>query len=152
MKIVCLIIFFFILNESWAAKRKEKRAVFKGKTEIDNPFSLRDPFKSQLKVIKTKKELTSGIVRNGIYTNVQELPELRVDDIIVKGVIVGKKRRAFVSKGKGKTIHVLREGKKFENERLELKAILPGGLIFVEKMSNVYGEEEYLETVVPISK
>ena len=34
----------------------------------------------------------------------------------------------------------------------EIKAILPGGLILAEKVVNIYGETEYLETVIPISK
>jgi hypothetical protein len=33
-----------------------------------------------------------------------------------------------------------------------LRAILPGGLVLVEKNTNIYGEDEYLETVIPLSK
>ena len=41
---------------------------------------------------------------------------------------------------------------KIGEDGAELKAILPGGIIVVEKIVNVYGQEEYLETVIPISK
>jgi type IV pilus assembly protein PilP len=41
---------------------------------------------------------------------------------------------------------------KLGENNAELRAILPGGLILVEKNINIYGEEEYLETVIPIVK
>jgi hypothetical protein len=34
----------------------------------------------------------------------------------------------------------------------DIKAILPGGIILVEKVTNIYGEDEFLETVIPISE
>ena len=52
----------------------------------------------------------------------------------------------------GKQQLILREGMKIGKSNAELKAILPGGVIFVEKITNVYNEIEYLETVIPISK
>jgi hypothetical protein len=51
-----------------------------------------------------------------------------------------------------KKIIIFKEGAKIGAEAAELKAILPGGIVLVEKITNVYGEEEYLETVIPISK
>jgi hypothetical protein len=33
----------------------------------------------------------------------------------------------------------------------DVKAILPGGIILVEKIRNVYDQDEYLETVLPVS-
>ena len=51
-----------------------------------------------------------------------------------------------------KIVVILREGMKIGADQAELKAILPGGIILVEKITNVYGEEEYLETVIPISR
>ncbi len=52
----------------------------------------------------------------------------------------------------GRSIVILREGAKIGEDGAELKAIMPGGVILVEKIINVYGQEEYLETVIPISK
>ena len=36
-------------------------------------------------------------------------------------------------------------------DNAEIKAILPGGIVVVEKIRNVYNQEEYLETIIPIS-
>ena len=46
---------------------------------------------------------------------------------------------------------MLREGMKLGPERAELKAILPGGIVVVEKIKNIYNQEEYLETVIPVT-
>ena len=75
-----------------------------------------------------------------------------MDNIKLVGVLIGKERRALVSSQGGKSIIILKEGMKIAEEGAELKAILPGGIILVEKIVNVYGQEEYLETVIPISK
>ena len=58
----------------------------------------------------------------------------------------------MVKNGDGGPIIILKEGMKIGEDGAELKAILPGGIILVEKIVNVYGQEEYLETVIPISK
>jgi type IV pilus assembly protein PilP len=52
----------------------------------------------------------------------------------------------------GKDVIILKEGMKIGQDEAELKAILPGGIVLVEKIVNVYGQEEFLETVIPISK
>ena len=41
---------------------------------------------------------------------------------------------------------------KIGRDKIEVKAILPGGMILVEKITNIYGDDEYIETVIPISK
>jgi type IV pilus assembly protein PilP len=66
--------------------------------------------------------------------------------------MVGKERRALARVAGRPDVLVLREGMKLGRDNAELKAILPGGIILVEKLVNVYGEEEYLETVIPISQ
>jgi len=58
----------------------------------------------------------------------------------------------MVKDGEKAGIIILKEGMKIGDDGAELKAILPGGIILVEKIVNVYGQEEYLETVIPISK
>ncbi len=70
----------------------------------------------------------------------------------VVGVLIGRERRAMVKSGDGGSIIILKEGMKIGEDGAELKAILPGGIILVEKIVNVYGQEEYLETVIPISR
>ena len=52
---------------------------------------------------------------------------------------------------KGAT-HTVKEGMTLGPNDAEIKAILPGGIILAEKVVNIYGETEYLETVIPISK
>ena len=48
--------------------------------------------------------------------------------------------------------YTVKEGDTLGENKAKLRAILPGGIILVEKTTNIYGQEEYLETVVPISK
>jgi hypothetical protein len=149
------IIFLMIFSiGAWAAPSANNISeFFKGKTNITNPLELRDPFKApQLKSDnKTQKEgfFISG---KGQYSNIQETKIQNIQDLQVVGVLIGKERRALVSSGGSKDIIVLKEGMKFGQSEAELKAILPGGIILVEKIINVYGQEEYLETVIPISK
>src|SRR5690606_7790258 len=95
------------------------------------------------------------ITGKGQYSNIVEAPleQIQLGDLRLVGVLIGKERRALVNIGQeNKKIIVLKEGMKIGPEAAELKAILPGGIVLVEKIVNVYGEEEYLETVIPISK
>jgi Tfp pilus assembly protein PilP len=127
---------------------------FQDKTNIENPFNLRDPFRPpQLKSDAKKTGRGFKITGKGEYSNINEvsLDQLNLQTLKVVGVLIGKERRAMVTSG-GKSITILREGMKIGPEMVELKAILPGGIVLVEKIVNVYGEEEFLETVVPISK
>lgn len=153
------ILFFLVLSISIGAQiapTKEKN-FFSDKTKIDNPFGLRDPFKAPFnKNDGTRQRNGSNfrITGKGQYSNIGEIPyqQLTPGQIRVMGVLIGKERRAMVTSGDNKKIFVLKEGMKLGPENAELKAILPGGIVLVEKMVNVYGEEEYLETVIPISK
>lgn len=167
-----LTIFIFLVGATSAPAQKAKN-FFKDKTKIDNPFGLRDPFKSPTFKTEGKREGRGfSVTGKGQYSNIaeQNLEQLSVTNIKVLGVLIGRERRAMVttagggdkpvtpapgasggSKG-GSKIIVLKEGQKVGAEGAELKAILPGGIILVEKIVNVYGEEEYLETVIPISR
>lgn len=146
----------FLTTTSFADSQSLKN-FFDNKTKIENPFNLRDPFKappSKRDQSETKKE---GFIKSGQgnYTNIQPTPleQINVSELRVVGVLIGKERRALVKVGaEEKNITILKEGMKIGQEEAELKAILPGGIVLVEKIVNVYGEEEYLETVVPISK
>jgi Tfp pilus assembly protein PilP len=139
-----------------AAPAKDMKNFFRDKTKIDNPFSLRDPFKAPLSKSESKKNKGGFYVSGkGQYSNIAETPldQLSVNDLKVVGVLIGRERRALVTDGKDKTkVMILKEGMKVGPESAELKAILPGGIVLVEKIVNVYGEEEYLETVIPISR
>jgi hypothetical protein len=135
------------------AQNQQMKASFQNLTKIENPFELRDPFRAPLmKTNKTDNESQVSLTQNGIFTNISSIGEIDLKTIKIVGVLVGRDRRAM-AKVKGKEdIVILREGMKIGADQAELKAILPGGIILVEKITNVYGEEEYLETVIPISR
>jgi hypothetical protein len=141
-----------------APKDKVLENFFKEKTKIENPLELRDPFKapigrSEAEVAKSSKGyFMSG---KGQFSNIGEnnLAVINIQEIKVVGVLIGKERRALVlPTSSAKNIVIIKEGMKIGPDQAELKAILPGGIILVEKIVNVYGQEEYLETVVPISR
>lgn len=158
MKKLLLILCVFIVGAN-SAPAKNLENFFKDKTKIDKPFNLRDPFKApQLKSESGNKRKGFTISGKGQYTNIAEVPldQININTMKVVGVLIGRERRAMVNPSgdskEGSSIVILKEGMKIGPEGAELKAILPGGIVLVEKMVNVYGEEEYLETVVPISK
>jgi type IV pilus assembly protein PilP len=148
-----LLIFILVTVGAFAAPVDPLSNFFRDKTKIEKPFELRDPFKApQSKSEKSKvKEgyFTSG---SGQYSNIKEESVSSVESLKVVGVLIGRERRAMVKDGEKAGIIILKEGMKIGDDGAELKAILPGGIILVEKIVNVYGQEEYLETVIPISK
>ncbi len=153
--------YFFILilifsTGARATSVKSIKNFFNDKTKIQNPFSLRDPFKAPLKKDPSDKKGKGFVIKGkGQYSNIAEtqLDQLSVANLKVIGVLIGKERRALVRLNReDKKVIILKEGMKIGPENAELKAILPGGIVLVEKIVNVYGEEEFLETVIPISK
>ena len=152
-----LIILLFSVG-AHAAPNQSLRKFFTEKTKIENPFNLRDPFKAPISSKSDGKRQGRGfrVTGKGQYSNIVEAPldQLQLGEIRLVGVLIGKERRALVNIGgkENKKIIILKEGMKIGPEAAELKAILPGGIVLVEKIVNVYGEEEYLETVIPISK
>lgn len=154
MKIFYLCVFF--TSGALAAPTVDMKNFFKEKTKIENPFELRDPFKAPVIKDESQKKNNQGFFLSGKgqYSNIVETPlqNMSVQDIKVVGVLIGKERRAIISVKDSKSIIIVKEGTKIGHDDAELKAILPGGLILVEKIVNVYGQEEYLETVIPISK
>ncbi len=127
--------------------------IFEGFTSIKKPFELRDPFRPAKIKVERGKDVV-GRVSNGVYSNIPVLGDVELSKLRVVGVIIGKERRAFikVDGDQDNTTFTIKEGQILGESDAELKAIMPGGLILVEKTTNIYGQEEYLETVVPISK
>jgi len=150
------IIFFMSTSFAWAqdtAKSKKMIQIFQGKTQITDPLQLRDPFKSPFVKKKKLKSMAAGKKFDGTYSNIPKMGNVELTDITIVGVLVGPERRALATvKSKPNQTFVLKEGMTVGKEKSELKAILPGGVIFVEKFQNLYGQDEYLETVIPISK
>lgn len=149
-----LLITIFLINVSAFAQVKLKRNnIFKDKTTIENPFDLRDPFRPPvLKSERKQGRNDKASLREGTYTNIPTVGDIDLDKMRIVGVMVGKERRALARLEGKPDVFVLREGMRIGRDNAELKAIHPGGIIFVEKLVNVYGEEEYLETVIPISQ
>jgi len=124
------------------------------KTIIKNPFKLRDPFKRPLRrgVRKSKKRF-GGTIRGNTFSNVASIEGIAIDKIKIVGVLLGENRRAIAKiDGNTGTTYVLKEGMKIGEDDAELKAILPGGIVLVEKIRNVYDQDEFLETIIPISE
>jgi type IV pilus assembly protein PilP len=154
MKILFFILFFSI--GAIAAPTKDSLdEFFRDKTRIENPLELRDPFKSpQARSQQRRQDGVKHKRGEGLYSNLstENLRDWNIYDLKVVGVMIGKERRAMVTRGDGGKVVVIKEGTSIGPDNSEVKAILPGGIILVEKIINVYGQEEYLETVVPISR
>lgn len=159
--ILCCFIFSVICDNTVVAKIDNDKQLpskfFEGKTKIPDPFSLRDPF--SVPIMKRKQSSKKQINKIRGEINVEEfLKTIDLSSVVIVGVLLGKDRRAIMrifeetSQGISKETYILKEGMKVGPEGSELKAILPGGVVFVEKLKNVYDEEEYIETVIPISK
>ncbi len=143
---ITLIITFWVLLVGPSFARIDN--IFENKTSIEKPFELRDPFQPpRFKSEASKKNKQST---DGILDNVPK-PDFKFDlkSVEIVGLLVGKERRVIVKVGTA--THVMREGEKFGLDGPEIKAILPGGVILVEKITNIYGEDEFIETVIPIS-
>lgn len=145
----------FLFSDLYAQESGGQYSLFKSKTYVKNPLDLRDPFKRRIN--KKKSNQTKMKERlNGIYTNYNNSLDSRpIESLHVIGVVIGAERRAMVRIGDEKSadssIYYLKEGMKVGENGAEVKAILPGGIVLVEKIRNVYDQDEYLETVIPVS-
>ncbi|MFA6237341.1 MAG: pilus assembly protein PilP [Bacteriovorax sp.] len=158
LKIIILIMLLTIsafAQESANSESTTAVKLFKGKTYVKGPLDLRDPFKRRI----NKKKGTvdkAKINESGIYSNQSDrIEDKPVESIRIIGVMIGKERRAMAKIATGKTlapeIYFIKEGMKIGPNGAEVKAILPGGIVLVEKIRNVYDQDEYLETVLPVS-
>jgi len=124
--------------------------IFRGQTSIENPFELRDPF--QPPKFATQGQRNRDQTKTGVWDNQNRLTEpVKLEDIKITGVLIGTNRRVILKVGERKESYTLKEGETVGPLGPEVKAILPGGIILAEKISNIYGEPEYIETVIPIS-
>ncbi len=155
--VLCGSIFVIYCEARDADVNKIEYQFFKGnKTFIKNPFKLRDPFKRKISKTKLEVEKKKTSFFTGVLDNEPSLDEFQIEQIRVVGVLLGKDRRAIakVVVGEDKLsqeTYILREGMTIGVDRAEVRAILPGGIVLVEKIRNVYDKDEYLETVLPIS-
>ena len=133
-------IFFLlcILSVSGYAQDESGTAynLFKSKTYVKNPLDLRDPFKRR---INKKKGQTAKLHDIGSYSNQTDTIENKpVESIRIVGVMIGKERRAMAKLSDGKAlspeVYYIKEGMKIGPNGAEVKAILPGGVVLVEKI------------------
>lgn len=137
----------FVLNAQEVDNKEFN--LFKSKTYVKNPLDLRDPFKR--KINKKKSQLKKN-QNDGYFTNIVTAIDTKpVESIRVVGVMIGKERRAMAKVTGENDVYYLKEGMKVGPNGAEVKAILPGGIVLVEKIRNVYDQDEYLETVIPVS-
>lgn len=144
-----------IINKN-VRERLSKIPVFdEDETSIKNPFELRDPFKRKSKKSGTREKAYTGFLVNGQYSNLPEINDYPLSQIRIVGVLLGKERRAIakvmMSQGKiGDDSYMIKEGMTLGENNAEVKAIVPGGIVLVEKIRNVYDQDEYIETVIPV--
>lgn len=130
--------------------------LFKSKTYLKNPLDLRDPFKRRINK-KRGSHSSNRTYESGIYSNQgDKIEDKPIESIRIVGIMIGKERRAMakISQGGrslGDEVYFIKEGMKIGPNGAEVKAILPGGIVLVEKIRNVYDQDEYLETVIPVS-
>ena len=151
--LLTMIIFSFSLDLN--AQESGEFKLFKSKTFVKNPLDLRDPFKRRIN--KKKSNIKKDTFQTGEYSNFNlSLEGKSVENLQVIGVVVGAERRAMVKvlndPASTGNIYYLKEGMKIGENGAEVKAILPGGVVLVEKIRNVYDQDEYLETILPVSE
>ncbi|OFZ51153.1 MAG: hypothetical protein A2381_10800 [Bdellovibrionales bacterium RIFOXYB1_FULL_37_110] len=124
-------------------------------TNIENPVDLRDPFKMPDIEESKKKNLIQNRpywVEDGVITNIGgdvDPSTVNIENMQITGILLGPERRATVKIGDNRI--VLKEGMLFGPQKdIELKAIMPAGVVFVEKIKNVYNQDEYIETIIPV--
>ena len=146
---IFILLLAFSLMDAYSQKKRD--SFFKNKTKLKNPFGLRDPFKAPIK--RKEKSRKKQLEDDGVFSNLPTIEDVPLSSIQITGVFLGRNRRATAritgERGKGGTV-ILKEGMRLGVDQAELKAILPGGVVLVEKIINVYGQEEYLETIIPI--
>lgn len=123
--------------------------IFNEHTSIEKPFELRDPFQSPVFQSQTQTQRREKF--RGVWDYEQRIPgDIDITQMKVTGVLIGSERRVLIEFGK--QTYKLKENERLGNSGPWIKAILPGGIILVEQITNIYGENEYIETVIPISE
>ncbi len=161
MKLGQIFVLTFILMFAGAVNSQERQFNFfkNQKTFIKNPFELRDPFKRPKQ--KSEKRVTKKSGKGGMMSNEPSLDGVELNRIKIVGILLGGTRRAIAKvstgvrkgddvEGLSEETYILKEGMVLGNNQAEIRAILPGGVVLVEKLTNVYDQEEYLETILPL--
>lgn len=108
---------------------------------LESAMTLRDPFRRP--ELKTAMAIDEG----GL---IPELERYELDKFKLVGVITGaKKNKALLTAPNGK-MHVVSDKTVLGNRRGYIKRILPGMIVIEEKVVNLLGQEERIETVIAI--
>lgn len=110
--------------------------------------NFRDPFKRNIKLLKKDKVKSAA---RTYFTNKIDQTNIEIEELKITGIYLGENRRAIGMAEKGGDPFVIKEGMLLGPDKIQVQAILPGGIVLVEKVTNVYDEVEYLETIIPIS-
>jgi Tfp pilus assembly protein PilP len=106
---------------------------------LENSLTLRDPFRQPQ--MKLANEVNEG-------GRVPELERFQIEQFKLMGIITGpKKNRAMVSSPEGK-IFIVSEEMRIGSRRGTVKQIRPNAVIVEEKVVNILGQEERLETSI----
>lgn len=105
---------------------------------IENSLTLRDPFRRQVP--------SGGTAADG--TLIPELERFEVDKYKLVGVITGPKRARAMLTAPGGKMHIVSEDTKIGTRRGTIKKIAPGMVAVEEKVVNLLGQEEKIETVL----
>ena len=128
----------------------------KSGVKIKDAMTLRDPFRRESRKGSRDGAARGRVLVNNKFSNFPVMGKVNLDNIKIVGVLLGENRRAIArvsdSSGKvGETTFIIKEGMKLGLNNAEVKAIVPGGIVLAEKIRNVYEEDEYIETVIPIT-
>lgn len=144
-----------ILKNGLKLNGKAKVIFDKSTTTIKNPLELRDPFKQKTKRLGKRIKSYGNYLSEGKYSNIPTIEGFSINDIRIVGVLLGKNRRAIAKIAQGESVgqesYIIKEGMKIGENQAEVKAIVPGGVLLVEKIRNVYDQDEYIETIIPVS-
>ena len=130
-------------------------------TKIENPMELRDPFKSDVTATDKTTEKTEGLRSSGdSFSNIPtiELDRIPLNRIVIVGTLMGPKRLATAKvmsetggmPGPNDPSFIIREGMILGTNKAEVRAIVHGGIVLVEKIRNAYDQDEYIETIIPL--
>lgn len=171
--IIYFALFISVVEYAYSESDNTGMEQFKKVSSIVNPFELRDPFKRNLPKRSRLKKIGNNKLFNGSeFTNIESVSGIPIEQIRVLGVLLGTNRRAIVKvvnaegsdvvrkkivgntnpDSDGQITYVVKEGMRLGVDGAEVKAILPGGIVLVEKIRNVYDQDEYLETIIPVSE
>ena len=158
MKALIFLILLSIITSSFAQEENVGQVpdfLKKQTTKILNPLQLRDPFKRTRKRSVISTPAGSKLDRDNSYSNRPQLGTRALSDIRVVAIFLGKNRRAVAKILNGSNLstesYTIKEGDLLGQNQAEVKAIVPGGLILVERIKNIYDQDEFIETILPVS-